>query len=174
MKDSWTPNLLKQHFDERLNRLTDELIRELDGFPQSYASRNDLETLRTLLESIRQDHVTRREIEEVKNTAAHSAEQVRSRLDEATGRRAAGVLAVSVLATVLAVVFGVLINNQVTHAEITDQIKTEAPWVADEPAVNARISALERQVQTLQLRVSHGEELSRFFCRTRTPQLPGC
>ena len=62
MKESWTPGLLKQHFDERLNHLTEELIRELDGFPQSYASRNDLETLRTLLESVRQDHVTRREI----------------------------------------------------------------------------------------------------------------
>jgi len=174
VKESWTPGLLKQHFDERLNHLTEELIRELDGFPQSYASRNDLETLRTLLESVRQDHVTRREIEEMKNAAAVGDERVRTRLDEATGRRAAGVLAVSVLATVLAVLFGVLLNNQVTHAEITEQIKTEAPWVTDEPIVNARIAQLEKQNANLTLRLANEENLSRFFCRTRTPQLPGC
>jgi len=174
MKESWTPDLLKQHFDERLNRLTEELIRELDGFPQSYASRNDLETLRQLLESVRQDHVTRREIEEMKQGVASGDERVRSRLDEATGRRSAGVLAVSVLATVFAVLFGIILNNQITHADINQQINTEAPWLADKPGVEARIDALEKQNENLKLKLAHEENLSRFFCRTRTPQLPGC
>ena len=174
VKDQWTPDLLKTHFDERLNRLTEELIRELDGFPQSYASRNDLETLRQLLESVRQDHVTRREIEEMKNAAQSGDERVRTRLDEATGRRAAGVLAVSVLATVFAVLFGIILNNQITHADITQQINTEAPWLADKPGVEARLDTLEKQNESLKLRLAHEEDLSRFFCRTRTPQLPGC
>ena len=170
----WTADLLKEHYDQRLNHLTEELIRELDGFPQSYASRNDLETLRTLLESVRQDHVTRREIEEMKKAASDGEKTVRAKLDEATGRRVAGVLAVSVLATVFAVMFGVLLNNQITHAEITDQIKTEAPWVTDKAVVEERIDALEKQNETLRLRIVQEETLSRFFCRTRTPQLPGC
>lgn len=174
MKESWTPDLLKQHFDERLNRLTEELIRELDGFPQSYASRNDLETLRQLLESVRLDHVTRREVEEMKQAASASDDTTRTRLDEATGRRAAGVLAVSVLATVFAVLFGMLLNNQISHSEISQQIQTEAPWLADKNGVEARLDLLEKKDENLKSRIVHEEDLSRFFCRTRTPQLPGC
>jgi len=174
MTDKWSAEQVLKVLGDRIDHLDQEMHRELEGFPEHYATQDQVDTLRNQHDTIRQDHVARREIEEIKERQAGVADRLQTRLDEATGRRAAGVLAVSVLATVFAVLFGIILNNQITHAEITDQIKTEAPWVTDAPVVNARITALEKQNANLMLRLAHEESLSRFFCRTRTPQLPGC
>ena len=172
--NGWTPDQVLGVLNDRLISLENEVRRELSGFPESYATKLETDILRSALDVIRSDHVARRELEELKSAAAHTAERLQVRLDEANGRRQAGVIGVSVLATVFAVLFGIILNNQITHAEISNQIKTEAPWVTDQPAVDARITELEKQNANLVLRLAHEESLSRFFCRTRTPQLPGC
>jgi hypothetical protein len=43
----WTPDLLKEHYDERLKHLQDEIVRELNGFPQEYAKRSEPASLMT-------------------------------------------------------------------------------------------------------------------------------
>ena len=68
----WTPDLLKEHYDERLKHLQDEIVRELNGFPQEYAKRSEVEVLRNTLDTIRTDHVQRREYDDLKTSISES------------------------------------------------------------------------------------------------------
>ena len=171
--EGWTPDLLKEHIEDRLNLIS----HDLEGFPEKYATQDDVRIVRGLVEDIRQDHVHRREIDEVKE-----------QLHEGAGRRVATVIAISVVATLLGVMFAAVWQQQPTHAEIRAQIQTEAPWVSERPGVEARIDKLEQEVTVLQTqvatlkvenaairkRVADIEALNKFFCRTRTPTLPSC
>ena len=163
----WNPDLLKEHYDERLGQIS----HDLEGFPEKYSTLEDFKILRTLIEDMRSDHVQRREIEEVK------AQQ-----QEAAGRRSTIVLALSVVMTLLGITFALAWASQPTTAEISAQIKTEAPWLQDRTAVEHRITVLERELVALRTslvqhsavddvasaRLSAIEKLDSFFCKTRT------
>ena len=127
----WTPDLLKQHYDERLGHLQDEFIRELDGFPQEYAKRSEVDVLRSTLDSIRTDHVQRREYDDLKNA-----------ISESRGGRIAIAAAVSIIITVLVVTFGLLERSVPTNDEIVNIVKTTAPWLDDKPAIEQRLGLL--------------------------------
>lgn len=163
----WNPDLLKQHYDERLG----QIAHDLDGFPEKYATLEDFKILRTLIEDIRADHVHRREIEEIK-----------SQQHEASGRRSTIVLALSVVMTLLGIMFALAWSSQPTTAEIRSQILVESPWLQDRPAIEKRLAALEGAIlashntlvqhaagdKELVIRLTAIEKLDQFFCRSRT------
>ena len=162
----WTPDLLKEHIDDRLRLIS----HDLEGFPEHYATRQDIDLVRQMVEDIRGDHVHRREVEEIKQQQ-----------HEAAGRRSTIVIALSVVMTLLGIVLALAWASQLTSAEISAQIQTEAPWVQDRPIIEQRLSDLERQVARLQAeliqksaadvaaaaRLAIIERLDLFFCRTR-------
>jgi chaperonin cofactor prefoldin len=162
--DTWSPDILKQHYDERLNRIE----TDLHGFPEHYALRDemerDLEFLRLRIEKLSEDHVQRREYDEIR------ADQ-----KQASGRRTAFVGALGVIVTLMAIMWGLVTNQMITHAQVTEQIKTEAPWVADRPTVESNIDQLDRRATQLEQQIAVIRQQIEFFCRTRTKAgLPGC
>lgn len=123
----------------------------------------ELRTLSRAIEDIRAEHVNRRELDEVK-----------SRLDEGTGRRTAFIASLSVITAIFAIMFGVILKGGITRQDVSAQIQTEAPWLSDRPGVENRITVLERENEQLKVRLAQAEALNKFFCRTRQPLLPGC
>lgn len=53
----WTPDLLKDHYDGIIERIENRL----EGFPQTYALREEMRTLDSAIDVIRTDHVKRDE-----------------------------------------------------------------------------------------------------------------
>jgi len=158
----WTPDLLKQHYDERLGHLQDEFIRELDGFPQEYAKRSEVDVLRSTLDSIRTDHVQRREYDDLKNA-----------ISESRGGRIAIAAAVSIIITVLVVTFGLLERSVPTNDEIINIVKTTAPWLDDKPAIEQRLRIIERKDQLLELQIQRLRDTVKLICVSH-PHNPGC
>ena len=174
-RKTWTPELLKEHYDALMALLHEEL----EGFPEHYALRSEtmraIDLLRDDLQTIRADHVRRDELEEVKQTQTSASEALRVRLDEANGRRGASIIAASVVTTIIAVMFAVAWNSQVTRAEVSDQIAREAPWNHDKTVVEARIAALETTNARQDLQIAQMQTQIRYFCATRVQaRLPGC
>lgn len=162
----WTPDLLKELLDDQIG-----LIRhDLEGFPERYATHEDVKLMRSMIEDIRQDHVHRREMDEVKQVQ-----------HESSGRRNVVVVALSVMMTLLAIIFTLAYKNQPTTQDIRAQIQTESPWASDRPQIELRLMSLERQLaemkgviiqhnaadKTLIARLTAIEKLDVFFCRTR-------
>lgn len=161
--------------EKRLGRDEDANIRRFDGFPQEYAQKDEVEVLRNTIESIRADHVQRREMDEVKRAQGKAAEDLRTRLDEGTGRQGATRLWVAVVATVLGIAFGAVWKQQLTHAEVSQQIKTEAPWLADRAQIEKEIQTLESNQASEGEKIAAIQALDRFFCASRVKaKLPGC
>lgn len=171
----WTIEALRQHFKERLDRRDHDLEHRFDGFPQEYASKSELDLLRSMLDGIRVDHVRRVEFDEVKQTQREASDSVRKRLDEAVGRRSA----IATLSGVVAVVIAAMLTVAITrtgpsHADIGAQIQQEAPWITDRPRVESRLAQLEQENERLKLEVAQIRQLDAFFCRTRSKLLPTC
>ena len=171
----WTPELLYKHFKERLDRSEAELRHRMDGFPQEFATRAEVVSLRTVMEEMRVDHVQRREIAELKTRVDSETDGIHSKLDEAAGRRTAGVVAVTVVVSLIGITLGIMSRSGVTHADISQQIQTEAPWVSDRPEVERRLRELENENERLRVQIAAMQQLDRFFCRTRAAAgLPTC
>lgn len=162
-ESEWHVDLLKEHYDERLNRIDTEFNRKLDGFPQEYATRLEYEQIRRTLEEMRNDHVPRRELDEIKEEMAKGA-----------GRRTAFVATTAVIVTLLSLVMGIALREGLTRAEVSAQIQREAPWTKDKAGTDARIAALQRQTARQEVQIARLSDITRYFCRTRQPLLPGC
>lgn len=174
-KDNWTANQVLKILGDRLDHLDTEMHRELEGFPEHYATQVEIDLLRKTMDSIRLDHVVRRELDEVKKSTIGVADRLQIRLDEQAGRRQATTIAISVIATILAVMFGFIWNAQISSAEVSEQIQREAPWVNDKATVERRIDALEATNQRQALQISALQTQNKFFCNTRiSVGLPGC
>lgn len=171
----WDAKQVMKVLGNRIDHLDTEMHRELEGFPEHYATQVEIDLLRQSIDLIRLDHVARRELDEVKSTASGVAERLQVRLDEQAGRRGATTIAASVIVTILAVMFGFIWNSQITRAEVSDQIAREAPWIKDKRAIEAHIAKLEANSQAQRLQITQLQIQSRFFCATRTKAgLPGC
>jgi hypothetical protein len=156
----WNVTTIKEHFDDRLRMLHEELV----GFPETYARQVSVEAIRQALESVREDHVGRREFDEIR-----SAQQA------GNGRRTAMVGALGVVLTLGAIMFGQLQRSQITHADVTAQIRTEAPWASDRPGVENELRRLAQLTVTQSQQIVVMRQQIAFFCRTRTKAgLPGC
>ena len=100
-RDRWTAPLLKEHVDEilahdhrslvaRLAATDARLDRILEGFPQSYAVKADVEKIREAIEAIRVDHVRRRELDDVKEAAIKARDDLAVDVNQLRGLIAAG------------------------------------------------------------------------------------
>jgi hypothetical protein len=159
-QQGWNLDALKEHIDGKLG----DFAHRLDGFPQEYASANEVESLRKSIEDMRSDHVQRREIE-----------QMQTQMDEARGRRNAGGIAIAVVVTLVTMILGWMVQNSLTQAEVSAQIQREAPWNSDKTEIKGRILTLERELEQARSRIAALEVTNRFFCATRTSAgLPGC
>lgn len=158
----------------RLDRMEDNLNHRFEGFPQEYGTAPEVEALRNAIETIRSDHVQRREIDEVKATASTASEELRRRLDVNAGRRNAYTALAAVVVTLLGLAIGFSQKNQLTHTDVSNQIQAEAPWLTDKAEVDRHIQDLEVQVQRLQDQIGQIQVLDRFFCKTRAKLLPQC
>lgn len=163
-KTDWTLITLKEHFEtilderdkalqsaydasqEALSKANERLDGILQGFPQEYARKEEYEALRQAINSIRVDHVQRREFDVLKD------EQTQGR-----GWRAALIASAGIVVTLIAVALGAMYANQLTHKSVSDQIKIEAPWLADRPLIEEEIHQLEQQVILLKTQLAAHE-----------------
>ena len=83
MSKQWDADQVLKVLSDRISHLDNEMHRELDGFPEHYATHVEIDTLRTAIDLIRQDHATRREIDEVKKGVANVLESSASLLRRA-------------------------------------------------------------------------------------------
>ena len=141
--------LAKADVDRRLGEMN-ELRKQIDSERGSLASADALENVRSSLEGIRRDHVTRREFDAV-------GEQI----GEARGARRSMVVSATVIVSLFVVAWGAMWSNQVTHDEVKEQVQTEAPWVKDEPKIESRLNLLERRQSVVLSRLSAIEALER-------------
>lgn len=172
---TWTAAQVLDVLEKRIEHLDNEMHRELEGFPEHYATQVEIDLLRQSIDQMRLDHVARRELDELKTNAVGVADRLQVRLDEQTGRRSATTIAASVIATILAVMFGFIWNAQLTAAEVSEQIQREAPWNRDRAGVQREISVLQTTNAKQALQIAQLQAQNRFFCATRTEAgLPGC
>ena len=175
MTDKWSAEQVLKVLENRVDDLHAEIIRELAGFPELYSTQVEMGLLRSQLESIREDHVRREEVGDLKTALDTASVNMQKRFDQQQGRRSTSAILSAVIATILAVMFGVILNSQISRAEVSDQIQREAPWNKDKIGVEARIAKLENQEQEQRLLISQMQTQIRFFCATRTKAgLPGC
>lgn len=142
----------RRELEDALSASTSELRSRIDVGPA------ELRTLSRAIEDIRAEHVNRREFDEVK-----------SRLDEGTGRRTAFIASLSVIIAIFAITFGVILKGGLTSRDVSAQIQTEAPWMSDRPRIEARISALERETERLKTRVAQLEANQRLILKQIGP-----
>jgi hypothetical protein len=161
----WTADQVKHLLDTEVERLH----RELTGFPEHYATRVDMDLLRSMIETIRADHVTRREMDETKgriedvrdslvlraefdkseDTLGGKIESIHDEQKEGQGRRNAFMVVLSVGMTLLALLFGAVWKSQLTHQEVSQQIGVESPWLQDRTGVEQKLASLDRDVTEL-------------------------
>jgi len=136
----------------------------LDGFPQEYARRVEMERIRDELVAIRTDHIQRREFDDIKES-----------INEGAGRRNGLTIAGAIIVTLISLSLGLMYKNQITNEQVRAQIQREAPWVQDRPTIEKRITDLERQDQVFKLQIRALQDQVKFFCKTRIKAgLPGC
>lgn len=109
------------------------------------------------------DHVKRDEFASVK-----------TEIDADRGRRLAFAGVTAIVIAVLGILVAQINNSIPSHTEISAQVKTEAPWLDDQDAIEARIAALERSQSAQDTQLDRIAQLNEFFCKTRQPELPGC
>ena len=107
-----------QSITERLSRDESSNIRQFAGFPQEYARKVEMDDLRKQIEQIRNDHVQRRELEDVKKSlqtvatslAVGPAElrQIVRNDDRSAGRREGVGLTANVLVVSITIIIAVI------------------------------------------------------------------
>lgn len=102
--------------NEAIFKVEKEFSTMLEGFPQEYAQVSAVDSLRTILDAIRADHVQRREIEELKVTQ-----------NQAAGRRSITSVLATFAVSVGLVTAGFLftdrtnLSNKIQELEVQDQ-----------------------------------------------------
>jgi hypothetical protein len=147
---SWTLESLKEHTEENVDRLE----RRLEQFPQNFATKVELESVRAMVDTIRSDHVQRHEVAEIK-----------TRLNEIDGRRGGIMIAASIIIALFVIAFGLVEKNQLTASDVSGQIAREAPWLSDKPALERSIRVLENQQATQDQKTAALQQLIRTLCR---------
>lgn len=170
----WTLEALKEHYDQRfiaVEASAEKELREqrelLAGFPQQYARKEEVNEARQVADKANAELVSRKDFETLEKQVA-----------EAGGHRSALIATASVVVALIVVLLGYIATNRLTTSDVSAQIQKEAPtlspWLRDRPQVEKRLDSLESENSRVRLELSQMQSLNRFFCRTRTPQLPGC
>lgn len=160
----WTLITLKEHFETLLrereraikaaskasqieiNKADARLDEILQAFPQEYVRKDELDKVRSVVDTIRTDHVQRREFDGLKD------EQSQGR-----GARIALVAASGIMLALITVALGSMYANQLTHKDVSEQISIESPWLADRPTLEEDIHLLQQQVVLLKTQLAAHE-----------------
>lgn len=163
---------LRDYIDERLaanNRATDIAKADVDRRLE------EMNQLRAQIGEERGAYVPVAQYDERHRDLEKRLETMDRQLSGNQGRRTATAAFAGILVTVIGITFGVVLSTIPSHAEITDQIKTEAPWLDERPAVLLRLDRLERADLRHATRLRNIERLDAFFCRTGAARRsPGC
>lgn len=161
----WTIETLKAHFDDLLNerintiRATDKSFADaiekietrLNDASQRYSSKTAYDNLRKEIESIKVDHVQRREFNEIKD-----------QYSQGRGARLAAAGAMGIIITLITVALGLMYSNQLTHSDISNQISREAPWAEDKTQIEEEIHQLQQQIVLLKTQLATHEVTDRL------------
>lgn len=140
---------LDERFDtqtQAIQTASDSLNKTLQGFPETYAKREDTERLREDLVAIRTDHVQRREFDSVEKI-----------LNEAAGRRTAFTASIAIIITLITVALGLMWANQLTHSDVQQEIRDHSPSLQNEAVIQAKIESLRLKVAELEA-IEKGEK----------------
>jgi hypothetical protein len=154
----WTPDLLKEHYDEKFC----DLNHRFDGFPQEYSTVIEADVVRKQLDVIRSDHVQRRELDEVKEA-----------LSEARGSRITAIIAVSIVMTLIGITLAFAYKNTPTSGDISRQIQIEAPWVSDKAGIEARMDKITTEDQLANITIQRLRDKIEIMCSSK-PKMAGC
>lgn len=165
----WTITTLKEHLEkiiadrdtalqaafsssqEAINKAESRLQEILEGFPQEYVRTEEFDSLIKEINAIKVDHVQRREFDALKDE--HS---------QGRGARVALIAATGVIITLITVALGAMYANQLTHKDVSEQIKIESPWAQDKPGVEEDIHRLEQQIILLKTQFAAHEATDRI------------
>lgn len=161
----WTIETLKAHFDDLLNerintiRATDKSFADaiekietrLNDASQRYSSKTAHDNLRKEIESIKVDHVQRREFNEIKD-----------QYSQGRGARLAAAGAMGIIITLITVALGLMYSNQLTHSDISNQISRESPWAEDKTQIEEEIHQLQQQIVLLKTQLATHEVTDRL------------
>jgi hypothetical protein len=181
----------RRYYDKRFDEIADALAkaseaneRRLEGLNEWRQQSKDreanwtgIEDFRTFRETWRIAHedLAGRFSELAANAVAIDRFDALERaVSVSAGRRTAIAGGAGVLVAVVALLFTQLSRSIPTHAQIQGQIVTEAPWLQDKPAIEARITRLEVSEAKQDDSLAGIVALDKFFCHTRAPKLPGC
>lgn len=152
----WNVTVLKEYFDAILKERDDSLkasfiasqnaidkaetrLNEiLEGFPQDYGRKSDIENLEKEINAVKADHVQRREFDTLKDVQS-----------QGRGARLALSATAGVIIALISITLGVMYSNQLTHQEVSNQISREAPWLADRPQIDNELSQQEKEIDAL-------------------------
>ena len=155
----WTIPTLKEHFEriiadrdialraalaasqEAIDKAELRLNEILEGFPQEYGRKSELENLEAAINVIKADHIQRRELAELKDQHAEDVSELREAHSEGRGVRLTVSAGMGIVIALIAVALGAMYANQLTPADVSGQIARETP----KPEVNARLQRLETQ-----------------------------
>ena len=169
MAEAWNITTLKEHFEKILEdrdkalqaALTDSqraidkaetrLNEILEGFPQEYGRKSEIEAIETAINLVRVDHVRRQEFADLKDVQA-----------QGRGARLAISAGMGIVIALIAVALGAMYSNQLTNSDVSDQIARESPWATDKPAVEEDIHLLEQQVILLKTQLAAHEAADRI------------
>lgn len=171
----WTIDTLKEHFEtilaERDTALKAALAASetaiakaetrlneiLEGFPQEYGRKTELELIETEINTIRSDHVQRSEFSELKDAQS-----------QGRGARLAASAALGIIIALITVALGAMYANQLTNHEVSQQIDREAPWLQDKPLIEQRLNKLETKVILLQTSLTTHEATDALRFKLKT------
>jgi len=175
----------RQHIDDEIKRVDQKIDRALTlldaallGFPEKYATKTEIEDTRFALEkvrsdeigdvkdqldSIRTDHVTRKEHDILVNT-----------LSEYQGAQGSTRLWFGVVVAILGVTLGIVWKQQITHTDVAEQIKVESPWLNDKSDIDREISSLQSQNAALKVQVAQALAIAHLACRTKQNKFLVC
>ena len=133
MEEEWTVSTLKEHLDLILSE-RDRSIREI-----LKSSADAISRIEENINTIRADHVTRTEFNELKNSQQQSR-----------GARNAYLGVLGIVVTLIAVALGSMYDRQLTLKDVREQIEHDTPWAKDKQGIEDRLRAVEQNVLVLQ------------------------
>ena len=163
-----------QALERNVEKEDDRFRHLLEGFPQLYSTKTELEQLRILAQDIKEHLVGREAFDDLKekldgyvgsSVTRDQYEELRTRVDTNTGLRTSILTAAAVVMTLIVVMIGYAISQIPTHDQISAQIRNESPWFADKPLIQKEQLAQNAEIQILEGRVASLEEKVSVLCK---------
>lgn len=145
--------------ERNVEKEDDRFRHLLEGFPQHYATKAEIDQVRSVAEDVKAHLVGRETFEDLK-----------SKVDSNSGFRSSMIMTAGIIMTIVVVLLGVLISQIPTHDQISAQIKSEAPWVSDKPAVESDLKSQHDEIQRLEAQIAALQAKVTYLCRAARPR----